>query len=562
MKGIQGTSNKTYRQLMGNSLRYEIPKFQRDYTWDTEQWDDLWQDIKALMSDDDEEHYMGYLVLQTSNNKEFLVIDGQQRLTTMSILILSTLKCLIDLVDSNIDPENNLLRKNNLLNSYIGYVDPVTLISNNKLRLNRNSNDYYKQHLVLLKELPLRNTNTSEKNMRECFNWYYDKIKKEYKTGEELAGFVDSIVDKLFFTVIEVTDQLNAFKVFETLNARGVQLSASDLLKNHLFSVVDETQPHISEIEELENIWSKIVGKLGEQKFEDYLRYYWNSRNKSVGKKNLFKTIKSSIKTKQEVFGLIRNLNDTADVFLAIQNPEDDLWRDKPEIQKSLRELKLFQIRQTYSLFISGYRNLTTEGFSRLTKTCSIISLRYNIIGGLNPNVQEDIYNTVALKIESQKKFAASDFLSIYVQDNSFENDFSSKEFKNTTRNHKIVKYLLSKIEIYEHNNEIDIDSDLFTIEHILPENADEAWGDFSSDEINGSRFRIGNLTLLEKKLNREAAQKSYSEKCKIFEKSHSKLTNLIPTKFGNWNEEKIAKRQRDLAKHAKAIWKIHELSN
>lgn len=325
MKGIQGTSYKTYRQLMGNGLRYEIPKFQRDYTWDTEQWDDLWQDIKALMSDDDEEHYMGYLVLQTSNNKEFLVIDGQQRLTTMSILILSTLKCLIDLVDSNIDPENNLLRKNNLLNSYIGYVDPVTLISNNKLRLNRNSNDYYKQHLVLLKDLPLRNTNTSEKNMRECFNWYYDKIKKEYKTGEELAGFVDSIVDKLFFTVIEVTDQLNAFKVFETLNARGVQLSASDLLKNHLFSVVDETQPHISEIEELENIWSKIVGKLGEQKFEDYLRYYWNSRNKSVGKKNLFKTIKSSIKTKQEVFGLIRNLNDNADIFLAIQNPKDDL---------------------------------------------------------------------------------------------------------------------------------------------------------------------------------------------------------------------------------------------
>lgn len=562
MRGIQGTSNKTYRQLMGNGLRYEIPKFQRDYTWDTEQWDDLWQDIKALMSDEDEEHYMGYLVLQTSNNKEFQIIDGQQRLTTMSILILSTLKCLNDLVDSNIDPESNQLRKNNLLNSYIGYIDPVTLISNNKLKLNRNSNDYYKQHLVLLKDLPLRNTNTSEKHMRECFNWYYDRIKKEYKTGEELAGFVDNIVDKLFFTVIEVTDQLNAFKVFETLNARGVQLSSSDLLKNHLFSVVDETQPHISEIEELENIWSKIVGKLGEQKFEDYLRYYWNSISKSVGKKNLFKTIKSSIKTKQEVFGLIRNLNDTADIFLAIQNPEDDLWRDKPEIQKALRELKLFQIRQTYSLFMSGYRNLTSEGFSKLTKTCSIISLRYNIIGGLNPNAQEDVYNAVALKIESQKKFLASDFQSIYVQDSSFENDFSTKEFKNTTRNHKIVKYLLAKIEIYEYNSEIDVDSDLFTIEHILPENADEEWGEFSFDEINRSRFRIGNLTLLEKKLNREAAQKSFAEKCKLFEKSQSKLTNSIPTKFSTWDEAKIATRQRMLAKHAKAVWKIQELSN
>ena len=115
-------------------------------------------------------------------------------------------------------------------------MDPVTLISNNKLKLNRNSDDYYKQHLVLLKELPLRNTNSSEKHMRECFNWYYDRIKKEFNTGESLAAFIDNIVDKLFFTVIEVTDQLNAFKVFETLNARGVKLSPSDLLKNYLFS--------------------------------------------------------------------------------------------------------------------------------------------------------------------------------------------------------------------------------------------------------------------------------------------------------------------------------------
>lgn len=143
MKGIQGTSNKTYRQLMGNGLRYEIPKFQRDYSWEAEHWDDLWQDIRALLADEDNEHYMGYLVLQTSNNKEFQIIDGQQRLTTMSLLILSTLKCLKELVDSGIEAENNLKRKDSLLNSYIGYVDPVTLISNNKLKLNRNSDDYY-----------------------------------------------------------------------------------------------------------------------------------------------------------------------------------------------------------------------------------------------------------------------------------------------------------------------------------------------------------------------------------------------------------------------------------
>jgi uncharacterized protein with ParB-like and HNH nuclease domain len=547
---------------MGNGLRYEIPKFQRDYSWEAEHWDDLWQDIRALLADEDNEHYMGYLVLQTSNNKEFQIIDGQQRLTTMSLLILSTLKCLKELVDSGIEAENNLKRKDSLLNSYIGYVDPVTLISNNKLKLNRNSDDYYKQHLVLLKELPLRNTNSSEKHMRECFNWYYDRIKKEFNTGESLAAFIDNIVDKLFFTVIEVTDQLNAFKVFETLNARGVQLSSADLLKNYLFFVVDETKPHISEIEELENIWSKIVGKLGEQKFEDYLRYYWNSINKSVGKKNLFKNVKGNIKSKEQVFELIRNLNDTADLYLAIQNPEDEFWRDKPEIRKSLKELKLFQIRQINSLFLSALRNLEVENFKKLAKICSVISFRYNIIGGLNPNAQEDVYNTVALKISSNKRFEVADFQTIYVSDLNFENDFSTKEFKNTTRNHKIVKYILSKIEVYQHKNEIDPESDLFTIEHILPENADDTWGNFTFEEINRSVYRMGNLTLLERKLNREAGQKGYVEKIVLFAQSNSELTKTLPDNFNTWNEDKLAARQRELAKHAKAIWKIQELSN
>lgn len=562
MKGIQGTSNKTYRQLMGNGLRYEIPKFQRDYTWEAEHWDDLWQDIAALLSNEDEEHYLGYLVLQTTNNKEFQIIDGQQRLTTLSLLILATLRCIKNLEEAGIDTEKNSKRRESLLNSYIGYIDPVTLISNNKLKLNRNSDDYYKHHLVLLKELPIRNTNTSEKHMRDCFIWFLDRIKREFTTGERLAGFIDNIVDKLFFTVIEVTDQLNAFKVFETLNARGVQLSSSDLLKNYLFSVVDESKPHASEIEELENIWSKIVAKLGNRKFEDYLRHYWNSQNKSVGKKNLFKTIKGNILSKNQVFELIRNLNDTADVYLAIQNPEDDFWNDKPEIKKSLRELKLFQIKQTFSLFIAAQKNLSLDGFKKLVKICSVISFRYNIIGGLNPNAQEDVYNSVARKITNGNSFNAKDFQSIYVSDGNFENDFSTKEFRSLGRNHKIVKYILSKLEQYQLKNEIDPESDFFTIEHILPENADENWGDFSAEEIRRSVFRLGNLTLLESKLNKLAAQLPYSRKAEIFLQSNSLLTRAIPDYYHTWNEAKIATRQKEFARHAKAIWKIQEIED
>ena len=560
MKGILDTSNSTYRQLMGNGLRFEIPKFQRDYSWTSEQWDDLWQDFLNLLTQDETEHYMGYLVLQTNDNKNFQIIDGQQRLTTMSIIILGILKCLNDLSENDIDRDDNIKRKETLLNSYIGVINPVTLISNNKLKLNRNNDEYYRSNMVLLRDLPVRNTNTSEKLMRDCFNWYYEKLKRKFTTGKSLAGFIDSIVDKLFFTEIKVSDQLNAFKVFETLNARGVQLSSSDLLKNYLFSLVDENKENNYEIEELENLWSSTLGKLGGNKFEDYLRYYWNSYNKTVRKNSLFKAIKKDITTKKDAFELIRSLRETADIFLAIQDSEDELWKTFPEIKIALYELRLFQIKQTNSLFMAGYRNLDLKNFTKLVKICSIISFRYNIIGGLNPNEQEEVYNTIALKITQDKIFEITDLQSIYISDSSFENDFSIKQFRNTSRNHKIVKYIFSKIELYKYRNEIDPESDTYTIEHILPESADETWGEFSNEEVNRSIYRIGNLTLLEKKLNRDADTKNYAQKKLIFTQSNCKLTQNIPDTFDTWNEDKLSSRQKKLAKEAKSVWRVQEL--
>lgn len=557
MKGIQDTTSLTYRQLMGNGLRYEIPKFQRDYTWDIEQWDDLWHDINVLRKNEESDHYMGYLVLQSSDNKNFYIIDGQQRLTTLSIIILTILKCLDDLAENRIDTENNKIRLEALRNSYIGYLNPVTLISDNKLKLNKNGDDYYRQHMVLLKELPLRNLNSSEKQMRGCYYWFYEKIKKDFTTGEALAAFIDDLADKLFFTKITVSDEFNAFRVFETLNARGVQLSSADLLKNYLFSVVDESKPHKSEIEEIESLWSKVIGKLGSQKFEDYLRYYWNSKNKTVRKTALFKTIRKTILDKTQAFALIRELYDTADVYMALQNPDDELWKTRPEIETALRELQLFQIKQTLSLFISAYHNLPLNDFEKLVKVCSIVSFRYNVIGGLNPNEQEDAYNAIALNINKTKKFNSSELKSIYVSDENFETSFSNKNFKNTTRNHKIIKYILRKLEKYKYRNDIPTQSDLFTVEHILPESADESWGNFDNEAINRSIYRLGNFTLLEKTLNKEADDLQYEKKKKIYSKSNCKLTLSLVEQYSEWNEGNLSLRQKEMAKDSKSIWHI-----
>ena len=98
------TANHSFRQVMGNSLKYTVPRFQRDYSWQEEQWEELWQDVTALSEAKPPSHYMGYLVLQSSDNINFTVIDGQQRLTTLSILVLAGLFELNKLIKNKVDP--------------------------------------------------------------------------------------------------------------------------------------------------------------------------------------------------------------------------------------------------------------------------------------------------------------------------------------------------------------------------------------------------------------------------------------------------------------------------
>ena len=79
------TENDTLRKLLGNGFFYQVPRFQRAYSWELEQWEDLWADIKLVLLDPEEtSHYMGYLVLQSGGDKYFTIIDGQQRLTLLS----------------------------------------------------------------------------------------------------------------------------------------------------------------------------------------------------------------------------------------------------------------------------------------------------------------------------------------------------------------------------------------------------------------------------------------------------------------------------------------------
>lgn len=556
MIGIQDSTTNHFGSLIRSGVKFIIPKFQRDYSWDVEQWDDLWQDIEAML-EEKSDHYMGYLVLQSSNGKDSLIIDGQQRFTTITIIILAAIKAIQKLIEKGEEVTENEQRIKTLKNTYIGNVDPVSLEYDNILVLNRNNDTYYKDYIVKLGELRLRNTSYTEKLMKKCFEWYEHKLVDRYNSGKEYAEFITYLVDNLYFTIIRVSNEMNAFKVFETLNARGVQLSSADLLKNYLFSLVDNSSDYPDRINTLEEKWSSLTKNIQAEKLPDFIRYYWNSKNKTVRSNDLFKAIRDNVKTGADVFNVINEMLGYSDVYMALKNPNDELWQGDRSLMENIELLNVFNLKQPYSLLMTAFKVLDQESFARLLNDVIVVGFRYSVICGKNPNDIERVYNSIAISIFSNKLYDRALLMPVYVTDHEFIPIFNQRSFVDNSRNNKIIKYILGKIERFKGgHHEISLLSELDTIEHILPQSPGEEWGDDNYD-FDSLIYRLGNLCLLEKNINKEIENKPYSVKIQKYVESAFITTKSIPEHYSDWNRESINSRQIQMGACAKSIWKI-----
>lgn len=565
------TKNDTYRKLMGNGLTYSIPRFQRDYSWTEEEWEDLWLDILGTIKEGGEPaHYMGYLVLQSDNDKLFDVIDGQQRLTTMSIIVLAVLKNFQRLVDKENDPEKNKQRLEQIRQMYVGYLDPVTLVPRSKLTLNRNNDNYYQTYLIPLGHLPVRGFRASEHNLRKAFEWFDKRIEDYLRNissdlGVALAQFIETVSDHLFFTVITVTDELNAYKVFETLNARGVRLSATDLLKNYLFSVLHRAGQHEHEMKALEDRWEAMVGRLGSESFPDFLRVHWNSRHSFVRQTELFKIIRGKVYTRDQVFALVRDMEEDLDTYLSLAQPEASQWTTN--LKSFASDLRLFSVKQPTPLLMAARRKFSDSDFETIFRACVIISFRYNVIGNLPTNEQERIYNSAAERLSQNAtpsiKHVLNELQAIYPSDDAFRVAFVEKIVRTSqsTRNKRVVRYILCALEKQASSTPYDFDSIAFNLEHILPENPDRGWEVFSEMEHEALVYRLGNMTLLNKDDNKNLGNSPYAQKKQVYERSIFAITRKIADENADWTPERLAARQAGMARSATAIWRVAQMS-
>ena len=561
---ILSTTTTNYLDLIGNGKGYRVPPYQRDYSWTEEEWEDLWNDVVDLHRQPDSRHYMGALVVQAASDREFLVIDGQQRLATIGILSLAVIRKLEHMADRRIDPERNRERAGELRSRFIGEKDPASLVESSRLNLNETDDAFYQDYLVQLRDpFNPRGLPRSNALMWKCFRYFSDRLDdlpNVQDDGEALTKVLsETVARRLLFILITVDDELNAYIVFETLNSRGLELTTTDLLKNYLFSKV--TAP--GDLKALRRRWQSLVATVTQERFPDFLRYHLLCEEPGIRKQRLFKLVRERVRMPEQAFGLLEALEARAELFAALADANHEYWVEVPEAKPFVRDLILFHARQVTPLFFAAWERFSPEDFARVLKLAGVITFRYSVVSALNTNVLEPTYHAAAKAVleghAASPRAVFERLRSIYVSDEKFRTDFARLAIRARGQRKKIVKYILCRLEAdLRGDARLDHETDPATIEHILPQNPAGAWVDeFPAETWEEAIDRLGNLTIIEARRGRAIGSTAYAEKRLVYEESAYALTrNVSETAPEEWTLALLEARQQQLAERAVHVWR------
>ena len=550
------------REILSKRVQYSIPRNQRDYTWDENQLKEFWYDITETIELDNtknnfvsEEYFIGSCVLQNINNKEISILDGQQRFTT--IMILLSLLCRIF---KKLDDDERLWKG---LYQYIQTQDD----DGNDFFIfsNQNIHPFLEESILYIgdDQSPIAATSEQEKKIEYAYNFFseqFEKIIADYSDrAEDFLKELRNQILNLKIVEISVENEIDGYMIFEILNARGKQLELQDLIKNWVLKKLSKTFPS----DRAKAKWNKIQNNIedissSDNSFKIFLTHYWISTYQKLKEEEIYHYFKREVRS-AKMLEFLNDLEEKSIIYAKIAKPNSI---ENLKIRNILKSFIIFRTTQVKPMILSLWHNLDLGRINEktfinhlkqiekfhfiFTAICSersnlIESLYYDYSPKIRSNYSKGLFNEFLMKL-CDKLPNYSKFEAFFLQ-----KGYSQKD-KKARRQRKLIRYIIETIENYfNQTDEIVINN--YSIEHIL-----------NDDSLNENSHKIGNLLPLDRNINGNIGDREFSEKLNFYQQSEFKVVKNFITNYSeiDWNNDTIIKRTKKLAKLSYfKIWKI-----
>lgn len=545
------------------SFFYRIPRFQRPYSWDRENVADFWNDAIAS---DDPDYFIGSFVVyrQGPTTDTLLVVDGQQRITTITLLLAALRNTLRESGNDALARGMHLLIERPDLNNDLQYV------------LQSESPYPYLQEYIQKygdPELP-PSSGTEEDALKEAYGFLKSQIgtviaavegdamipvhKKSAVQKKKLLSIRDKVM-RLQLILIQLTSEDDAYLIFETLNTRGKDLTVADLVKNHLTRLMKVKNKGVDATRQK---WDDIRAHFDESA-EDidinrFLHHSWLSRHPYLPEKKLFKRIKADI-TKAQAPSYLDQLSSDSRLYRRIMEPSSHKWKkEERQIADSLRALVLFRVVQPAPMLLSilrGYeaKRLSMKQTRQLLRSMENFHFQFSAIAAQRTGGGTALMFALAAREfeDAPTKEKATKVVAEFVRKlrdrlpSNAEFAAAFAEIQYTEENSKqrpLVRYLLIRLDQHLRKHDA-VDYEKMSIEHIAPQNPKA--GEPPAPVNVG---KIGNLILASETLNNEVLKnKAFPQKLKAFKKARLSIDPAL-AQATSWTSTEIDARTSTLA--------------
>lgn len=554
--------------LLKKYVKFEIPPYQREYSWDIEQISDLYHDIEN--SDEEYGHFFGSLLVYCEDEKihPAEVIDGQQRLTTL-FLLLNAIKCVLDEAHDSESVEG--------IKDLI-YIRPKGFAKKGKgnepkLSTGRRDNKVFRALLKDedLKSIANRKIKSHKLLLKASEDFFDTQLKELFKSHKKdgLLRFLDKVVQTEFI-VMTAEKRYDKILLFKTLNVRGLELTQSDLIKNEICR-----DPKGIDVEEVVDLWDEIKDILEDAKvnIDLFLFHYINSLPEAldlrkkidqirkvetekeyapfIPEKFIFDVFELKLKLISSTNQFLHDLKQAASNYVSFISPSDN--------NIYLTGIRVLNITKCFPLLLKGKLLLNDKNFILLAKALETISLRHSITR-LDPKELEKLYYELLPKLRSDKDIHTiiTDIKSHPTMKN--ENKFKS-EFLNASPKNIASKYILYRLAASMKEG-LKWGAKDIHLEHIMPKKTQGTWEKLKKkdpDFYNDNVERIGNLTLLSAPLNIGASNKDFKTKKKEYYTASGLRLNEKDLLMGYtyWDYSTIEERQKKIYDKIKDIWTL-----